>query len=208
MKIPRHWDPDPTAFDRLFNYIKKNNADCATSELNSIYQKLNKYFEKRNCLLYTNECVTETINRVLRKIEIGENIDKSLEAWLRKTASFVWLEWWRAYIYSKEMYLDDLPISLQPAVNDNEKVEIIKETKEELKMKYLNECLSLLAVKSSKEKMSKKDLLYKYFQISKDENKADSRKKLAKANNISEVALRKKIFDIKSLLRKYITNHL
>jgi DNA-directed RNA polymerase specialized sigma24 family protein len=172
------------ALEKLLDHFSANREDAGRQyELMRI--KLLRYFEWRSCAA-PEDLADETINRVSRRIDEGENIF-NLPAYFATVARLVSMESLRPRDRAS-VPLDELPdISAEQPVEDEQK---------EARLECLDHCLSQLSLESQ-------SLILKYYH---DERRAkiDRRKQLAEGLGIPLNALRIRAHRIRVALEKCV----
>ena len=148
--------------------------------------KLVRYFEWRSCPS-AEDLSDETINRVARRIDEGENIF-NLPGYFSTVARLVFMEWLRERERTS-VPLDEIPeISAEQPFEDEQR---------EARLRCLDCCLNKLSVESQ-------SLILKYYH---DERRAkiDRRRQLAEALGMPLNALRIRAHRIRIVLEKCVS---
>lgn len=86
----REWELTPEAFAGLLAKLASD-PELAGEKYEELRGKLIKFFEWRGSL-FPDQHADETLNRIARRIEEGEQIEKNVIAYALGVARFVWLE--------------------------------------------------------------------------------------------------------------------
>lgn len=178
------WVLTTEALDKLLDQFSANREE-AGRQYEVIRVKLVRYFEWRTCPL-PEDLADETINRVARRIDEGENIS-NLPAYFSSVARLVFMESLRDRERTS-VPLDEVPeISFEPPVVDNER---------DARLSCLDHCLDKLPVES-------RTLILKYYHKER-RAKIDRRKQLADGLGIPLNALRIRAHRIRTVLEKCV----
>ncbi|MGH9928536.1 MAG: RNA polymerase sigma factor [Pyrinomonadaceae bacterium] len=178
------WVLTTAALDKLLDHFSADREEAGTQyELMRI--KLVRYFEWRLCPL-PEDLADETINRVARRIDEGENIF-NLPAYFSTVARLVFMESLR------EPERTSVPLDEVPEISAKQPFE---DEQREARLRCLDHCLNTLPVESQ-------TLILKYYH---DEKRAkiDHRKQLAGALGIPLNALRIRTHRIRTGLEKCV----
>lgn len=177
------WELSTEALNKLLDYFSVNSEEASIQYL-SMQVKLVRYFEWRSCGPSSEDLAQETMSRVTRRIDEGENVT-NLQAYFFSVARLVFME------YSRER--PPVPLDEVPEFPADEQCE--DEQKED-RLRCLDRCLDELSVES-------RSLILKYYH---DEKRAkiDYRKQLANALGIPLNALRIRAHRIRTALEKCV----
>jgi RNA polymerase sigma factor (sigma-70 family) len=167
---PAKWVLTSQALDKLLDHFSVNREE-AGRQYEFTRVRLVRYFEWRACSL-PEDLADETINRVARRIDDGENIS-NLPAYFFSVARLVFMESLRERERTS-VPLDEVPeISAEQPIEDDQK---------DTRLGCLDQCLNKLPVES-------RTLILKYYHEEK-RAKIDRRKQLADGLGIPLNALR------------------
>jgi len=178
------WTLTTEALYKLLDHFSVNPEEAGRQyELMRI--RLVRYFEWRLCPL-AEDLADETINRVARRIDEGENIF-NLPAYFRTVARLVFMESLRERERSSVPLDDITEISAEQPLDNEQR---------EARLLCLDECLAKLTIENS-------TLILKYYH---DERRAkiDHRKQLAGTLGIPLNALRIRAHRIRTALEKCV----
>lgn len=178
------WVLTTRALDKLLEHFSANREEAGT-HYELMRAKLVHYFEWRTCPL-SEDLADETINRVARRIDEGENIF-NLPAYFFTVARLVFMESLREHERTS-VPLDEVP---EMSVEQPQ-----KEEQAEVRLRCLDHCLSKLPIESQ-------NLILKYYH---DEKRAkiDRRKQLAEGLGIPLNALRIRAHRIRTVLENCV----
>lgn len=196
MTIPqKEWALTKQALNKLFLQINPD-LEIAAEQYSGIYQRLIKFFECQDCN-FAEDCADETVNRVIRKIDEGENIaPENLGKYFYGVARNVLREYWRK---KQPESLEDLPPSLSNSLAleiPENKVE--KQIQKEQQLECLEACL---------QKMNQPDkaLIFEYYQkVGRDG--IETREKIAQSIGIPISNLRVKMHRLREKLEQCVNN--
>ncbi|MEP6912900.1 MAG: hypothetical protein ABI923_09110 [bacterium] len=174
------WVLTTQALDKLLDHFSINRED-AGKQYEMMRVKLVRYFEWRSCPS-AEDLADETINRVARRIDEGENIF-NLPGYFSTVARLVFMESLRERERTS-VPLDEIPeMPAQQPVEDEQR---------EARLRCLDHCLNKLPVESQ-------TLILKYYH---DERRAkiDRRRQLAEGLGIPLNALRIRAHRIRTVL--------
>jgi DNA-directed RNA polymerase specialized sigma24 family protein len=178
------WVLTTQALDKLLDHFSSNREEAGTQyELMRV--KLVRYFEWRSCTS-AEDLADETLNRVARRIDGGENIF-NLPAYFSTVARLVFMESLRERERTS-VPLDDIPeMSAEQPFEDEER---------EARLRCLDHCLNKLPLESQ-------TLILKYHH---DQRRAkiERRKQLAEGLGIPLNALRIRAHRIRTGLEKCV----
>jgi RNA polymerase sigma factor (sigma-70 family) len=185
-QTPRHvrWVLTTQALDKLLSHFSAD-RDEAGSQYEMMRIKLVRYFEFRKCAS-AEDLADETINRVARRMDEGENIF-NLPAYFSSVARLVFMEWLRERERTA-VPLDDIPErSSEQPFEDEEK---------EARFLCLDQCLDNLPPE-------KKTLMLTYFHQEK-RARINLRKQLADGLDIPLNALRIRVHRIRIVVENCV----
>jgi DNA-directed RNA polymerase specialized sigma24 family protein len=159
-------DLTPEAFAK-FLAILSPDLEFAGEKYEELRRQLVKFFEWRGSV-FADQLADETLNRVIWKIDEGEEIEKNILALCLGVGRFILMEHQR-HPDSRRVEIEELSILAAPPVRRKED--------EDLRLISLQECLSRLSDED-------RDLITEYYQEDK-QAKIDSRKALAARLGIS-----------------------
>ena len=178
------WQLTPEAFNKLLAHFSPNREEAGT-QYELIRMKIVRYFEWRTCPL-AEDLADETINRVARRIDEGENIS-NLSAYCLSVARLVFMESLREPERTA-VPLDEMPQkSADPPLEDDQK---------EARLRCLDHCLDKLPIES-------RTLILGYYYEAK-RAKIDRRRQLADGLGIPLNALRIRAHRIRILIEKCV----
>ncbi len=178
------WVITTEALDKLLDHFSSNREE-AGSQYEIMRVKLVRYFEWRSCAS-SEDLADETINRVARRIDEGENIF-NLPAYFSSVARLIFMESLR------ERERTSVPLDEIPEISA---VQPVEDEQREVRLGCLDQCLNKLPVESQ-------NLILKYYH---DERRAkiDRRKQLAEGLGIPLNALRIRAHRIRTALEKCV----
>ena len=174
----------PEAFARFMTRLSPD-AERAGEEYEELRQMLVKYFECRG-IAFADELADEAINRVIRQIGDGEEI-QNLRGYCFSIARFVLKERSRSP-ENRQVDLAEMPSLAAPET---------KEDDEDARLECLQSCLNSLPVES-------RNLIIEYYQ---DERrvKIDGRQAIADRLGIRRNALTRRMVRLRTQLERCIT---
>lgn len=178
------WVLTPKAFDQLLEHFSDNRED-AGRQYELMRTKLVRYFEWRACAA-PEDHADETINRVARRLDEGENIF-NLPAYFSTVARLVFMESLRDR-ERNSVPLDEMPeIPVEQPLADEDR---------EAHLRCLDHCLNKLPLEGQ-------TLILKYYH---DEKRAriDRRRQLAEGLGIPLNALRIRAHRIRAMLENCV----
>lgn len=182
--VRRKWVLTREALDKLLDQFSTD-RDEAGRRYEVMTTKLCRFFEWRSCP-DPESLADETINRVARRIDEGENIF-NLNGYFSTVARLVFLESLREP-QRVSVSLDEAPeIPAEPSFVDDQK---------EARLRCLDECLAKLTVDT-------RALILKYYH-NQGRAKIDHRKQLATAMGIQLNALRIRAHRTRTVLEKCV----
>ena len=179
------WVLTQEAFEKLLNSFSRDRDDAA-AQYEVTRRKLVRFFEWR-AIEAADEHADETINRVARRIEEGQNID-NLRSYFYGVARMVFMEALRDREHA--------PIALEEVLHDL-RVEITKESDPDPRIVCFDRCLASLPPQN-------RDLIVNYYQEER-RAKIELRQELADKLQIPMNALRIRAHRIRVNLEKCIT---
>jgi RNA polymerase sigma factor (sigma-70 family) len=189
----KNWDLTPEAFYKLLTWLDAD-REHAGEKYEKIRQRLIIFFQRRRVAPAEDQLADETITRVARKIDKGEDILVSNPSvYFLGVADNVIKEYWRKGD-QQTTSLDDLPPAVQPSRDPRESEhehELLEQ--EERRNECMEQCLERLS-------SGTRDLIVGYGEVERDERK-EARKKLAEELGISAGALRSRVTRIRAHLR-------
>lgn len=177
----------PEAF-ASFLAILSPDPEVAGEKYEELRQQLIKFFEWR-CSFLADQLADETLNRVVKKIQEGEQIEKNILALCLGIARFVFKEYLR-HPENRRVEVEELSLFAAPQMQQPED--------EDLWLISLRECLSDLPDED-------RELIIEYYQEDK-QAKIDSRKALAGKLGISINTLFSRAKRIRDRLERGVIN--
>lgn len=177
------WELTAEALDKLLEHFSPDRAEAGRQYV-QMKVKLERFFEWRSCPA-PEDLADETIKRVTRRLDEGENII-NLPAYFSSVARLVFMES-RRDVKGTSVPLDETEIPAKELFEDEQK---------EARLSCLDRCLDEISVES-------RSLILKYYH---DEKRAkiDYRKQLADALGIPLNALRIRAHRIRATLEKCV----
>jgi DNA-directed RNA polymerase specialized sigma24 family protein len=185
----RERDLTPEAFAK-FLAILAPEPEIAGERYEELRRQLIKFFEWRGSL-NADQLADETLNRVVRKIQDGEKIEKNILAMCLGIARYVFKEHMR-HPDNRRVEIEELSKLAAPPVHQKED--------DDLWLISLRECLSDLPEED-------RELIIEYYQEDK-QAKIDSRKALAARLGISINTLFSRAKRIRDRLERNVTNRI
>ncbi len=180
-RAPRvKWALTAEALGKLLDHFSTDREE-AGRHYEMMRSKLVRYFEWRDCAA-SEDLADETINRVARRIDEGENI-LNLRAYFLSVAQLVFFEWLRKFD-STALPLDE--------VNDLSAQQPFADEQKEARLRCLDQGLAKLT-------MQNRQLILEYH-LDDKRAKIDRRKELAAALGIPLNALRIRAHRIRTVL--------
>ncbi|MBL8151785.1 MAG: RNA polymerase sigma factor [Blastocatellia bacterium] len=189
----KEWNLTQQAFDKLLLQLHPN-RESAAKEYESVRVKLVKFFEYRSCA-FAEEYADETINRVVKKIELGEVIEKPSSYFLA-VAQNLFKEYKRKGKRAAES-IETIPYSALPTIDplkeERLKTEVLDQ---EQLLERLRNCLSKLP-------LADRELIMNYYENS-GKVGIENRKLIAQATGLSLSHLRIRIHRLRAKLEECI----
>jgi DNA-directed RNA polymerase specialized sigma24 family protein len=180
-------EPTPEAFVAFLTMLSPD-PEIAGEKYEELRQQLIKFFEWRGAF-FADKLADETLNRVMRKIDEGEEIEKSILALCMGIARFVLMEYMR-HPDNRRVEIEELSTVAAPPVH--------REEDDDLWLICLRECLSSLSQED-------RELIIEYY-LEDKQAKVDSRKALAARLGISINALFSRARRIRGRLERSVTS--
>jgi DNA-directed RNA polymerase specialized sigma24 family protein len=182
-------EPTPEAFVAFLTMLSPD-PEIAGERYEELRRQLIKFFEWRGSHI-ADQLADKTLNRVMRKIDEGEEIEKNVLALCLGIARFVFMEYMR-HPENRRVEIEELSALAAPPVH--------REEEDDLWLVSLKECLSSLPEED-------RELIIEYYQEDK-QAKIDSRKALAARLGISINTLFSRAKRIRDRLGRSVTNHI
>jgi DNA-directed RNA polymerase specialized sigma24 family protein len=181
----REWVLTGESFDRFLSCLDSN-PDHAGRKYEAIRQKLVKIFDWRGAR-FPEECADETINRVVRKLEYGEEI-RDIPTYCQGVARLVFLETLKK-AENRQVSLDELKSVPISAISDED---------ESAQRDCFLRCLNELPIES-------RQLILQYYE---DERRAkiNNRQRIADHLGIPLNALRSRVQRIRDKIERCISH--
>jgi DNA-directed RNA polymerase specialized sigma24 family protein len=180
-------EPTPEAFVTFLTMLSPD-PEIAGEKYEELRQQLINFFEWRGSF-FSDKLADETLNRVMRKIDEGQEIEKSILALCMGIARFVLMEHMR-HPDNRRVEIEELSELAAPPVHRQED--------DDLWLICLRECLGSLPEED-------RELIIEYYQEDK-QAKVDSRRALASRLGISINALFSRARRIRDRLERSVTN--
>lgn len=179
----KQWTLSQSSFDSFLTVLDTN-RELAGQKYEAIRLRLVKFFEWRACQ-FADDLADETLDRVARKIESGEQIE-DYGKYAYGVARLVYLESLKKQ--TKEQPVDQAVIIEMPIK--------VKDDEEDIRLNCLERCLQVLSE-------TNRSMILHYYRNDK-QAKIDYRKKLAEKFDLSPNALRIKTLRIRSKLEECV----
>jgi DNA-directed RNA polymerase specialized sigma24 family protein len=179
----------PEAFASFLSILSPD-PEVAGEKYEELRQQLIKFFEWR-CSFLADQLADETLNRVVRKIQEGEKVEKNILALCLGIARFVFKEYLR-HPENRRVEVDELSAFAAPLGQQIED--------DDQWLSTLRECLRSLSDED-------RELIIEYYQEDK-QAKIDSRKELAGKLGISINTLFSRAKRIRDRLERSVINHI
>jgi DNA-directed RNA polymerase specialized sigma24 family protein len=177
------------AFDKLLLRLDPDRIQAA-KKYEEIRRQLMKFFEWNDCLCPA-ELADETINRVARKIEEGQDV-QNLKAYFSAIAKHVLQEYWRA-LKREPVSLEALSISQGSSDGSRElQTSLARQDHDSVRLECMGRCMKMLSPEE-------RQLIMAYERGEKGA-RIRNRERLAKRFKMSSNALRLRVFRIKQRL--------
>ena len=173
----KQWALSQSSFDRFLAVLDPN-RDRAGQKYEALRTRIVKFFEWRTCQL-ADELADETLDRVIRKIGLGEEI-RDYVSYAYGVARLVLLETLKQQAKERDLVID-MPVK-----------QLTDDDDEDMRLRCLESCLNELPENS-------RAMILHYYRDDK-QAKIDHRKTLAEKFNISVNALRIKTLRIRTAL--------
>jgi DNA-directed RNA polymerase specialized sigma24 family protein len=180
-------DLTPEAFAKFLAMLAPE-PEIAGEKYEELRRQLIKFFEWRGSL-FADQLADETLNRVVRKIQDGEKIEKNILAMCLGIARYVFKEYMR-HPDNRRVEIEELSNLAAPPVHHKED--------DDLWLVSLRECLNSLTEDD-------RELIIEYYQEDK-QAKIDSRKALAARLGISINTLFTRAKRIRDRLERSVMN--
>jgi DNA-directed RNA polymerase specialized sigma24 family protein len=180
-------DLTPEAFAKFLAMLAPE-PEIAGEKYEELRRQLIKFFEWRGSLI-ADQLADETLNRVVKKIQDGEKIEKNILAMCLGIARYVFKEYMR-HPDNRRVEIEELAKLAAPQVHQKED--------DDLWLISLRECLNNLPEED-------RELIIEYYQEDK-QAKIDSRKALAARLGISTNTLFSRAKRIRDRLERSVTN--
>jgi DNA-directed RNA polymerase specialized sigma24 family protein len=184
----RDWTLSAESFDRLLSLLDSD-RDRAGESYEQLRRTLTTFFDWRGCL-GAEELADETLNRVARRLEEGEEI-RNLQDYCHGIARYLALE-----TLPKQSKVENEPESFQHLAAPS--TDLSARLERERQFECLEKCMDELS-------HDERDLMLSYFSNER-RTKIDNRINIADSMGTNLNALRVRVHRIKTRLEKCVTN--
>lgn len=180
------------SFNKLLDWLSSNKK-LAPLKYVTIYSELVIFFQKKGCI-YPTECADKTIDRVCLKLSTSpEVLFQEPSVYISSVSKYILKEYWRQQSKHNLVLLDNTELI---AIFDPSRISEFQETLQvEPETKYIDcmkKCIQCLSTTDRR--------LLMFYYKNEDSQKRKSRRKLAIQMQISEDALRTKVYRIRKRL--------